>query len=736
MMKKNFKVITLVVSLLLLMGAVIGISAFAEETAPSIEIVRKNVSYEGAVKTLFVIDTENAEGYTIKVNFYDVNPEAEGAELKYTKGVDGKTTIDGVEYDVVFSKGIAPANLRKSIYAVPVLVDSEGNVVVQGETVEYSPYIYALNRFEKSPTEDQTTLYSALLDYGAAVQRLLCKPEDVAANGGYADEYCGIREDVALNGVRKETGNVKYYAPGEEVTLTASNMYGTTGVFHHFSDESNVSLGDGAYTKKTITATKPGVSVYTENYIVTGQTFNTYDDLCIDGSANDVNILYKGIKENSEATNALGFTMLHNTFGNTNADLRYTRIDVDSTNENNKVIAGGHNGGAGNNNAAWHLDQAITDTDNIYKYVAQLDFKWDGLQVASPVSVWFRFKTESFEDAYDYVVSYVYDPGNTSDTYTIRPYNGSADYEVTLNKGQWYTLRFEIMPNDNTTFNFHMYVDGELKAEKENMAPKGESAKGNANKFLGFVMFNRSATKYTYEIDNTYVGYEGDYFSNENISGTRFEYDGITPVTDNIFTSDSDVGDAFKSSVVDGKLCFEGEGVNIGLQNNGNKTGDSYVFETDLMLDGSSKVNAANNMAWFGMSASGVTKDNYFLYLRFVYDPDDAGNIKQVRIVDQSTSVGTVATLNRGEMYKLRFVYTIDNVYNDDGTLNRYRGDVKIYVNNELVSTYKTVGAGGTVSNEQFNCVGFEIRPYSSSNIKEMTYCLDNTFIGAVSEAE
>ena len=373
-MKKNFKIITLAVSLLLLIGAVIGISAFAEETAPSIEIVRKNVSYEGAVKTLFVIETENAEGYTIKVNFYDVNPEAEGAEVKYTKGVDGKTTIDGVEYDVVFSKGIAPANLRKSIYAVPVMVDSEGNVVVQGETVEYSPYIYALNRFEKSPTEDQITLYSALLDYGAAVQRLLCKPEDVAANGGYADEYCGIREDIALNGVVKENGSVKYYAPGTEVKLTATNMYGDDGVFAYYSDKSGEVAGTLGYTKKTVVAENPGVSVYTGNYTVTGQVFNTYDSLCIDGSANDVNNLYAGKK--AEAKPALGFYTNDGLFGNKSSDM-FVKVAKESESSVNQVIYG-YNNGINNN-----LHDVILSADRtVYgarKYIVQMDFKWDGI---------------------------------------------------------------------------------------------------------------------------------------------------------------------------------------------------------------------------------------------------------------------------------------------------------------------------------------------------------------------
>lgn len=737
-MKKNFKIITLAVSLLLLIGAVIGVSVFAEETAPSIEIVRKNVSYEGAVKTLFVIDTENAEGYTIKVNFYDVDPATEGAEVAYTKGVDGKTTIDGVEYDVVFSKGIAPANLRKSIYAVPVLVDSEGNVVVRGETVEYSPYIYALNRFEKSPTEDQIVLYSALLDYGAAVQRLLCKPEDVAANGGYADEYCGIREDVAINGVRKETGSVNYYAPGTEVTLTANNMYGEAGVFHHFSDESNVSLGDGAYPKKTITASKPGVAVYTENYTVTGQVFNTLDTLCTDGSENDVNAIYSGQKES--ARDALGFYTNDGAFGNAKSDV-YVKVVKESADSENQVIYGYNNGLTGNTN-----DIVLSLDNTVYyakKYIVQFDLNWNGVgEDVQKGAAFLRFVNAGVTDG-DIIYNYtLMDSGASGETYTIGG--------VTFNKNEWYTLRFEMVPESVSTYSIKMYVNGELAHSVASQSAVGANAKDNVYKFLG-MRFNTRASAYggsayySYQIDNTYVGYEmdaregGEYFGNASIEGTRLEYDGITPGKDNIFTSDSYSGTAFNSSVVDGALTFAGNGMNVGLENKETKTGAKYVFETDILFDGiPASGKTSGTFGWYGLSASSCAKEQFFIFLSFSYSADADGNIEYINIVDAAKST-VLATLNHNEWYNIRFVYTPNNTYEADGVTvasGGYEGNLEIYVNDVLVTSYTTVGRGNTISNEQLYCMGFNLRQYGSSNLNKMTYYLDNTFIGAVPEAE
>ena len=181
-MKKNIKILTLALSLLLIIGAVIGVTAFADN-APSVEIVRKNISYDGAVKTLYAIDAENIGTGKVAVQFYSVDPSTEGATADYTKFASEKVTLGDAEYDVVFSKGFRPTDLRASIWAVPVIVDGD-TVVASGAAVEYSPYIYAMNRFDKEATGDQYALYTALLEYGAAVQRILSTPEAVAANGG------------------------------------------------------------------------------------------------------------------------------------------------------------------------------------------------------------------------------------------------------------------------------------------------------------------------------------------------------------------------------------------------------------------------------------------------------------------------------------------------------------------------------------------------------------------------
>ena len=166
---KLTKIITLVLSCLLLIGAVIGISVSAADE-PAVSIKAKNIAYEGAIKVLYAVDADNVpEGAEVKMYFYT---DAEG-DVAYEKAAHAEDTVIGEEtYKTFFSEGIAPKSMRTPIYAKAVIVDAEGNVLAESALEEYSIYTYAINRFLKNPTPDQFALYAATLNYGASVQKI------------------------------------------------------------------------------------------------------------------------------------------------------------------------------------------------------------------------------------------------------------------------------------------------------------------------------------------------------------------------------------------------------------------------------------------------------------------------------------------------------------------------------------------------------------------------------------
>ena len=90
-MNKKMKIITLILSCVLLIGAAVGITVAAEENAPTVKIAGQNISYEGAVKVAYYIPAEGLEGYTVKVlskvSETFTYGKTVGEQLTYSEGV-------------------------------------------------------------------------------------------------------------------------------------------------------------------------------------------------------------------------------------------------------------------------------------------------------------------------------------------------------------------------------------------------------------------------------------------------------------------------------------------------------------------------------------------------------------------------------------------------------------------------------------------------------------------------
>lgn len=232
-MKNTVKIITLVISCLLLIGGIIGIGVSAEDT-PSVEIYKKIISYEGAVRIAYAVDaSELSDGAEIKIAFsYDENVTAPKGKLNaedfaYVNGASAVYEIGGKSYPTVFSNGFAPVNMTKNIYAIPLIVDAGGNVLASGEVCDFSIFRYCTERFSASPSADQLELYTALLNYGAAVQEALLESGTYAQSEldkyGWADAYYVAKITNLVDGA---FDSVSYECFREsDVTLNAEKSY-------------------------------------------------------------------------------------------------------------------------------------------------------------------------------------------------------------------------------------------------------------------------------------------------------------------------------------------------------------------------------------------------------------------------------------------------------------------------------------------------------------------------------
>ena len=742
-MKKNVKMLTLALSLLLVIGSVIGVTAFAADT-PSVEIVRKNISYDGAVKTLYAIEAENIGSGKVAVQFYSVDPSEEGATADYTKLASDKITLGEKEYDVVFSQGFRPTDLRKTIYAVPVILNGS-NVIAKGAAVEYSPYIYAMNRFDKEATADQLTLYTALLEYGAAVQRILSTPDEVTANGGYADEYYKVTVNSAVATKLNETPATvtKTYSKAQVLAgeIVADATYGGES-FVAWADANNDLLrtNDNTLTSLEIA---PGANTFTALYGKYDIVRYEESDFAEGNPAGFIETAYNINTVCENTTASFAFKKDHPEWNGTSS-----LVTVDGTMVHTKEL----------------LDkESFTGTDQNY---ADANYQW-----------WRMWFTGSAGDQDIYIAQFDVKFNNVggygnyfleANDHTIRveikaskeqDENGYVKYftlgNATLENDKFYTIRYEWYSDSDTVA---VYVDGKLAYTQTSAKEITKDINYNSFSFsygsylTGVTTFDNmyfatacvhndyvvdstnkdaivkdaSKTFYTACAECRLVGtdtavYEGSHkggtYYNSALLGTRYDMN-ATPM----FTRSST--DGFKYSVADGVLNIENTAYAVNtirvLNASGSESsvtltpGTKFVAEFDFMYTGYDAASANTDIFQFmgiaGMADSGSGScswsGSYLYYTEKYYAHFEQKNID--------------AALAQDVWYNYRLEYTLKA--DGTGTIDKYVNDVLVESNAagklKDATTVPTVLYGWA----------FESRGTSIP----VTYSMDNMFFGII----
>ena len=265
MNKRIMKVITLILSCLLLIGAAVGITVAAEENDPSVTIHKKNIAYEGAIQLVYLVEANNLpDGAIPAIQFAPVGKAA------YVKKANGTVNLSGVEYASVYSDGIVAKEYRLGIVATPGYLIGE-EFTAAGAAATFSAFDYAMARFDGTYSAKQFDLYKALLDYGAAVQEVLGYNNDTVANlGGWIDEYYQITVNGVANNKRGDFNGIletaRFNAEGE----------GFTG----WTDEEGKTV-----VGWTALPVKPGTTVLNANYAPLPEGTETFDAALTQDSA-------------------------------------------------------------------------------------------------------------------------------------------------------------------------------------------------------------------------------------------------------------------------------------------------------------------------------------------------------------------------------------------------------------------------------------------------------------------
>ena len=517
-MKNTVKIITLVLSCMLLIGGIIGIGVSAED-APSVEIYKKIISYEGAVRIAYAVDSsELSDGEEIKIAFsYNENVTAPTGKLNaedfaYVNGVSEIYEIGDKSYPTVFSNGFAPVNMTKTIYAIPLIVDADGNVIASGDVCDFSIFRYCTERFSANPSADQLELYTALLDYGAAVQEALLASGAYSQSDldryGWADAYYVAKVTKLIDGA---VDSVSYECYREsDVTLNPEKSY-KNKIFAGFLDADGNELK--AYGDSTASSWN-----YYDTTLALGETEFTYKYA---GGK-----VYTWSDENGE-----DITLAGNGYTHPGADLPAVVFDKGSDSILSMDVINGELVIGAPKTSSWRPLEIINKnnkTGEVGKtYVFETDIKIvDDYSTAGSDSVLLQF---GFNKRADY--------GATEETFALFAFNRNSsttyrlqyiDKTVTgdwgtlvngLKFNEYYNIRIEYKitsigttsttsANSTATGTVSVFIDGELMATVNvtgfyNSIPNGT--------FAGVGLLDRAykgVSTHSYYLDNTYIATE------------------------------------------------------------------------------------------------------------------------------------------------------------------------------------------------------------------------------------
>ena len=461
-MKNIKKTLVIALSLVLLIGSVIGISVAAEEATDSTAaILAQSIVHKDKIQIAFAVDAtaDEVKAGDVTVEYYlDGDTEDKKTAALYTDG-----TYNGKP--VLVTQGFAAQDLTSIVTATSYL-----NGVAK-DTKTYSVAQFLLTKLNKdvaSVDAKYVALYESLIDYSAKA-RAVFEPDEISIN----DHYIVWTENAKYDGETVVLCN-------SQTTLDLSKAVADTVENLTFKNKWNVSVGgdmapyanDATLEVSTNTAIKPVMEVAAG----TGKYFNdkNFDGVKLDfSSESDMDSLY--FYEKAGCTKGVVATI-----------------------EDGVLVDG-----MTKNGANWYGYAVKYNDDKVYStatYVFEADITYTSSVYNSSGNIFLGFLTPDAELTTNnscFEVGYA----NT--------YNNAAPYDyftlfgrkTVLNMGERYNLRVEYSMETGTT---SVYINGEL-VESGNYGDSNPTDYNNPNNALGgFVFYCRRAASIT--LDNACIG--------------------------------------------------------------------------------------------------------------------------------------------------------------------------------------------------------------------------------------
>ena len=259
---KLSKVLMLVLSLALLIGAATVMVSGAAEAETKPVILSKNIQYGGDFSLMVAVDAATVADGEVKLHLTYTDSDGEEQNITYTDTTSEPITVNGVSYDayVFYTKGVAAKDMKTQYY-----LQAEDSTGAKSDVARYSVAEYMYERLYggKTITTEQKELYEVVLDFGTKAQKVL----NTADTMYVTDYYFASVAEGTVDGTYAQ--GVFYKDDAQSFTL--ATYTGTVPAFHTLSGWTvTKTASDGTVTTTTAqdgaTVTVDAHTVVTPNF--------------------------------------------------------------------------------------------------------------------------------------------------------------------------------------------------------------------------------------------------------------------------------------------------------------------------------------------------------------------------------------------------------------------------------------------------------------------------------------
>lgn len=686
-MNKNTKLLVLVLSLALMIGAVVGITAQAAESDPI--ILSQNVEYGGNYALMYAIKADSVKADEVTLAVY-ANAECTGEPLwdKTVKATaENQETVKGTACYVFTTAGIAAKDMDVQYYVK--VTAGEGETVKRYSVAEYLYERLYKNGVAFSKEEGnvkRAELYNTVLLYGKQAQDVLCnynnKTEDDRTTFVTDMKYVFVADGAGTVDGTFESG---IFLSGSEVALKPSASIAGWTLYNAETGEAIKSIGANepftvdCHVKAAVTLSNRGSGKYANYKDTINYTNATLADLKASKDVTD------NTSRKLSSTKKVSFTDDSLVFTSTGSS--WASVDFWGHNLDSSFVL----------DTDFYIDGATIDYNRASSFTGQTA---DQIGTADGKVYDFGFSIYSNTDAS--VGGYILEVKKVG-------------IKAVIPAGKWANIRLEAH-GLATGSAIKFYVNGELI---------GESTLGSSISSIAGLQFLHASTSGgngfsagVMKLDNTYVGsipfagergtgdyaeyalnYTGKTFDDLKADGTITPFKTGATVTMKTPESDSALKVDYKANSSWGRYSFK----------NATEVTDSYVFETDICFNNIS-IPAGRGFAFYG--TSNLSADAGLSFFGFTLVKLDDGGYG-VRL---NSSKNTPYAINQGEWYNIRV--EVDAISNST---------MYLYVNDVVVDTYNFSNSLSGIKGVQLMCWS----TYSGTEGFTGNVYLDNTYIGA-----